>query len=254
LEQERVMSFRSVSNTRSYEQVVEQLLERIHGGEFQPDQRLPTERELGEMFGVSRGVIREAIKVLNSMGVVESRQGSGTYVAANLTPSVSRALVLSAKPEEASLLSLMELRQSIEVLAARLAAARRLEEEVAPILDVARATVDAADNDNVHDFEEGDVRLHRLIVLAARNPFLITIHAAIRDIQRDVSSRVVMMAGSMVMAADQHLRIAQAIADQDSVTAAAVMDEHLGVTIRALQGVLAMPPEDRRHVRYLGNR
>ncbi|MCC6703720.1 MAG: FCD domain-containing protein, partial [Thermomicrobiales bacterium] len=87
----------------------------------------------------------------------------------------------------------------------------------------------------------------------ARNPFLITIHTAIRDIQRDVSSRVVMMAGSITMAADQHLRIAHAIADQDSVTAAAVMDEHLGVTIRALEGVLALPPEDRRHVRYLGS-
>jgi DNA-binding FadR family transcriptional regulator len=105
----------------------------------------------------------------------------------------------------------------------------------------------------VHDFEEGDVRFHRLLVVAARNPFLITVHAAIRDVQRDVSSRVVMMAGSMAMAADQHLRIAHAIAEQDSVTAAAVMDEHLGVTIRALQGVLALPPEERRHVRYLGN-
>jgi len=248
------MSFRSVSNTRSYEQVVEQLLERIHGGEFRPNQRLPTERELGELFGVSRGVIREAIKVLNSTGVVESRQGSGTYVVDNLTPSVSRALVLSAKPEEASLLSLMELRQATEVLAARLAATRRLDEEVAPILDAAQATVAAADDDDMQAFEDGDLRFHRLIVEAARNPFLVTIHAAIRDIQRDVSSRVVMMAGSIAMAADQHLRIAHAIADQDSVTAAAVMDEHLGVTIRALQGVLALPPEERRQVRYLDAR
>ena len=245
------MSFRSVSTMRSYEQVVEQLTERIHGGEFRPNQRLPTERELGELFGVSRGVIREAIKVLSSVGLVESRQGSGTYVTANLSPTVSRALVLSAKPEEDSLLSLMELRQSTETLAARLAATRRDASEIEPILEAARETVIAAEADNVYDFEDGDIRFHRLIVQAARNPFLITIHAAIRDIQRDVSSRVVMMAGSVTMAADQHLRIAHAIADQDSVTSAAVMDEHLGVTIRALQGVLALPPEDRRQVRYL---
>jgi len=247
------MSFRSVSTMRSYEQVVEQLTERIHGGEFRPNQRLPTERELGELFGVSRGVIREAIKVLSSLGLVESRQGSGTYVTANLSPTVSRALVLSAKPEEGSLLSLMELRQSTETLAARLAAIRRDAAEVEPILEAARETVAAAEADNVHDFEDGDIKFHRLIVEAARNPFLITIHTAIRDIQRDVSSRVVMMAGSITMAADQHLRIAHAIADQDSVTAAAVMDKHLGVTIRALEGVLALPPEDRRHVRYLGS-
>jgi len=247
------MSFRSVSTTRSYEQVVEQLLERIHGGEFAPNQRLPTERELGELFGVSRGVIREAIKVLNSMGVVESRQGSGTYVSDNLAPSVSRALVLSAKPEESSLLSLMELRQSIEVLAARLAAERRTDDEVDLMKAAAQATLAAADEDNVHDFEDADVRFHRLVVEAARNPFLVTVHAAVRDIQRDVSSRVVMMAGSIPTVADQHMRIATAIAEHDSVTAAAVMEEHLGVTIRALQGALALPPEERRHVRYLGN-
>jgi GntR family transcriptional repressor for pyruvate dehydrogenase complex len=247
------MSFRSVSTTRSYEQVVEQLLERIHGGEFAPNQRLPTERELGELFGVSRGVIREAIKVLNSMGVVESRQGSGTYVSDNLAPSVSRALVLSAKPEEASLLSLMELRQSIEVLAARLAAERRSDDEIEEMKAAARHTITAAEEDNVHDFEDADVRFHRLVVEAARNPFLVTIHAAVRDIQRDVSSRVVMMAGAIPTAADQHVRIADAIAEHDAVTAATVMDEHLGVTIRALQGALALPPEERRHVRYLGN-
>lgn len=247
------MSFRSVSTTRSYEQVVEQLLERIHGGEFAPNQRLPTERELGELFGVSRGVIREAIKVLNSMGVVESRQGSGTYVSDNLAPSVSRALVLSAKPEESSLLSLMELRQSIEVLAARLAAERRTDEEIEQMNAAAQQTVTAAEEDNVHDFEDADVRFHRLVVEAARNPFLVTVHAAVRDIQRDVSSRVVMMAGSIPTVAEQHMRIATAIAEHDSVTAGAVMEEHLGVTIRALQGALALPPEERRHVRYLGN-
>jgi GntR family transcriptional repressor for pyruvate dehydrogenase complex len=245
------MTFRSVSTTRSYEQVVEQLLERIHGGEFAPNQRLPTERELGELFGVSRGVIREAIKVLNSLGVVESRQGSGTYVAANLTPSVSRALVLSAKPEEASLLLLMELRQALEVLAARLAAERRTQVEVGPILDAARATVVAAEEDNVHDFEDADLRLHRLVVEAARNPFLQTVQTAVRDIQRDVSSRVVNMAGAIPDAAEQHERIAEAIAGGDAITAAAVMDEHMGGTIRALQGVLALPPEERRNVRYL---
>jgi len=198
-------------------------------------------------------VIREAIKVLNSMGVVDSRQGSGTYVADNLTPSVSRALVLSAKPEESSLLALLELRQSLEVLAARLAALRRSDEEVEQMREVAQLSVAAAGEDNVHDFEDADVRFHRLVVEAARNPFLTTVHAAVRDIQRDVSSRVVMMAGSIPTVAGQHMRITTAIEEHDSVTAGAVMDEHLSITLQALQGALALPPEERRHVRYLGN-
>jgi DNA-binding GntR family transcriptional regulator len=59
------------------------------------------------------------------------------------------------------------------------------------------------------------------------------------------------MAGAIPDAAEQHQRIADAIAGKDAITAAAVMDEHMGGTIRALQGVLALPPEERRNVRYL---
>ena len=86
------MDFRSVLVTRSYEQVVQQIRGRIRSGMLVPGQRLPTERELADSFGVSRGVIREALKVLGSMGLVESRQGSGTYVCSNPVPSISRAM------------------------------------------------------------------------------------------------------------------------------------------------------------------
>src|ERR671910_654816 len=94
------MGFRSVILTRSYEQVVEQIQDGIRSGTLVPGQRLPTERELGESFRVSRAVVREALKVLAAMGLVESRQGSGNYISAKPVPSISRALILSATPDE----------------------------------------------------------------------------------------------------------------------------------------------------------
>ncbi|HKG27352.1 MAG TPA: GntR family transcriptional regulator, partial [Thermomicrobiales bacterium] len=141
------MDFRSVLVTRSYEQVVQQIRGRIRSGMLVPGQRLPTERELADSFGVSRGVIREALKVLGSMGLVESRQGSGTYVCSNPVPSISRALTLSATTEEHSIFRLYELREPLDVAAARLAAQRRTAEQIEAMRQHAEESAHAAATD-----------------------------------------------------------------------------------------------------------
>ena len=74
------MSFSAVTVVRPYEQIVRQIQEAIRDNALSEGDRLPTERELAETFGVSRSVVREAIKVLSAQGLVESRQGSGLYV------------------------------------------------------------------------------------------------------------------------------------------------------------------------------
>jgi GntR family transcriptional repressor for pyruvate dehydrogenase complex len=239
------MSFRSVLVTRSYEQVVDQLLERIHSGEFAPNQRLPTERELGELFGVSRGVIREAIKVLGTLGVVESRQGSGTFVSANLVPSVSRALVLSAKPEEASLLALMEFRAPLEVQAARLAAERRTEAEGAAILESASITAAMTGLTEFSDFGAEDDRFHGFIYAAAGNPFLLTVLGAIREIQHTAVRLMVSESGSIEIAGAQHRRIAESIATGNVDEAGTAMGEHIAYSANALRQALLIPSDER---------
>ena len=238
------MSFRSVMVTRSYEQVVDQLLERIHSGEFAPNQRLPTERELGELFGVSRGEIREAIKVLGTLGVVESRQGSGTFVSANLVPSVSRALVLSAK-EESSLLSLMEFRAPLEVEAARLAAVRRTDLEAMEIAASAGRTAAMTDATDFNHFGTEDDRFHALIYTAARNPYLLTVLGAIREIQHTAVQLIVSASGSISIAGEQHRKTAEAIAAGDVEAAGAAMKEHIAYSANALRQTLALPEDER---------
>jgi GntR family transcriptional repressor for pyruvate dehydrogenase complex len=242
------MTFRSVSVTRSYEQVVEQLLERIHAGDFAPNERLPTERELGQMFGVSRGVIREAIKVLGTLGVVESRQGSGTYVSANLVPMVSRALVLAARPEEQSLLELMEFRAPMERFAARLAAERRTDAQRDAILAAAEATHRSIDNGGWSAFGEADNHFHTAIYEAAGNPFLLTVMSAVREIQHNTVALVASSSGSIPVAVGHHQDIAQAIADGDGDRAERCMAEHIAYSILALRATLALPPDERRTI------
>ncbi len=100
----------------------------IRSGRFVRGQKLPTERELAMRFGVSRGVVREAIKSLGAIGLVEARQGSGIYVCDRLIASISRALTLSVQSDTASVLDLFVFREPLEVLAAECAARNRTDD------------------------------------------------------------------------------------------------------------------------------
>jgi GntR family transcriptional repressor for pyruvate dehydrogenase complex len=71
----------AIDKPRVYDSIVDQLLEGIRSGAFPPGSVLPAERELAARFGVSRGSVREAIRVLEHSGVVDVRTGSGTYIA-----------------------------------------------------------------------------------------------------------------------------------------------------------------------------
>jgi DNA-binding FadR family transcriptional regulator len=233
------MAFRTVMVTRSYEQVVEQVQDEIRRGALVPGQRLPTERELGESFGVSRAVVREALKVLASLGLVESRQGSGTYVAADPVPSVTRALILSARPEEESLLALFEVREPLETLAARHAAERRSPAQAARIVAAAEASWRAAADNDLVAFGHADDDLHGGIGEAAANPYLATIIGAVREMLSQGIRLAVGLAGRIAVAAEQHRRLADAIARGDPETAAALMTEHIRYTASSLHELVA---------------
>lgn len=241
-------SFRSVTVTRSYEQVVEQLLGRIRAGDYLPGSRLPTERELGELFGVSRGVIREAIKVLITLGAVESRQGSGTYVASDLTPMVSRALVLSARPEPGSLRELMEMRLPLERFAAGLAAERRSAGQLRSIAAAAAETEAAAGQDDWDAFGRADLRFHTLIYAATGNALLITVMNAIREIQQSTTAMIAAVSGSMPVAANQHRVIAEAIRAGEVDLADRLMGEHVAYAMGALMTTISAPESNQTSV------
>ncbi|MGH2533414.1 MAG: FadR/GntR family transcriptional regulator [Thermomicrobiales bacterium] len=233
------MTFRSVLVTRSYEQVVEQIHDGIRSGALTPGQRLPTERELGESFGVSRGVVREALKVLASMGLVEARQGSGNYISANPVPSISRALILSATPDEESLLALFELREPMEVLAAHHAAARRSAEQALAIIAAAEDSRRAARDGDLTSFADGDNRLHQAVCDAAGNPYLATIIGAVREILSQGLLLAVGVAGRLPDAGEQHVAIAEAIARGDVDAAGDAMGQHVRYTAGAMHDMIA---------------
>jgi GntR family transcriptional repressor for pyruvate dehydrogenase complex len=230
--------FSSVTVTRPYEQIVEQIQNGIRDGSLVRGQKLPPERELAGQFGVSRGVVREAIKALSALGLVEPRQGRGIYVRNDPLPTVSRVFTLIAAPEERSIERLFELRRALELLAAQWAAARRSDAEAQAIEEAARAGQRGATQGDVDAFGDGDTRFHALIRAAADNPYLAAALGAVRDMQNDVISLFRGIPGSIVVASEHHLRIAEAIARRDPELAARMMGEHIDYTAEQVAHML----------------
>lgn len=152
------------------DQVASALEAEIRAGRIQAAEKLPTEAVLAQQFQVSRTVVREAISRLKSLGLVDSRQGSGVYVQAPGIEPLQFTLPHAASRE--AVMQIVEVRRALESEVAELAALRRSEADLAAIRQAMQRIAEAvsAGRDGV----EEDVLFHRAIAQAAGNPFLIS--------------------------------------------------------------------------------
>ncbi len=160
---------------RRVRETIAQLRQRIMDGEWPVGSRIPTEPQLVDALGVGRNTVREAVRALAHAGVLECRQGSGTYVLTTdeLAPVVARRLTDDRMAE------VIEVRRAFEVEAARLAARRRTAEDLAA-LDGALAAREAAwRGGRVEEFVEADAALHTAVVAAAHNGMLAELYASV---------------------------------------------------------------------------
>ncbi|EHS53430.1 GntR domain protein [Rhizobium sp. PDO1-076] len=141
----------------------------IHGGQFPPGSKLPSEAQLSEANGVSRTVVREAIAALRADRLVEARQGAGVFVLEPREPAPAPLSIAHIDPARvSSMIELLELRTAVEVEAAGLAALRRSPAQEEVILEqhyAVRACLDAGKSSS-----EADFALHLAIAEATNNP------------------------------------------------------------------------------------
>jgi DNA-binding FadR family transcriptional regulator len=167
-------------------QVIDQLRAQVATGAWPVGTRIPTEPELASSLGVGRNTVREAIRALVHAGVLESRQGSGTYVRAETELSG----VVRRRVADATTRDVFEVRRALEVEAARLAAARRTEADIAALraaLDVCEKTWRSGD---VAAFARADQEFHRLAIAASHNAVLVDLYAELGDaVQEGVAAR-----------------------------------------------------------------
>lgn len=156
--------------SRLSEQLADTLALSIRERQLQPGQRLPPESALVKRFGVSRAVVREALSRLKTLGLIESRQGSGAFVKA-VAPAGLDALALSSDGSVAAVLQMVEVRRALETESAGLAAVRRSPAALKQIRQ-ALAAIDEAVRRGGDGVEE-DVAFHAAIARAAENPYLL---------------------------------------------------------------------------------
>ena len=205
--------------------VVAYVRQLIEGGEFRAGDKLPPERELAQLIGVSRATVRAGLQSLATVGVVDSRRGAGTFVAdgpplLEVNP-LSLFTVLHGIPQA----ELFEARRVIEIDLAGLAAERARGDELA-VLSEEVMEMFASIND-VHRFLVHDIRFHRAVAAAARNPLLAAIMEMVADLFYDHRKTTVGRWQRAPEAAEQHRRIYQAIKSGDVKRARIEMGDHL---------------------------
>ncbi len=216
-----------IKSQRLYEQVVDRLRFQIFNGTLQDGDQLPNERRLAEEFGVSRTVIREAMKTLVNDGLVEVRTGQGTFVVDDTAKALKNSIhtLMRFGEERNRLRELVELRELLEpgiaALAARRAEARDLERMQSAIDDMEAAMRD------VRAYIEADNRFHFHLAIATRNRLIPRILDSIVDLLDELRSEIFQVEGGPERGQVHHRRILAAVRDRDATASRLAMEDHL---------------------------
>ncbi|MFF4174144.1 FadR/GntR family transcriptional regulator [Streptomyces sp. NPDC001744] len=198
------------------DQVITELRNQITSGEWPVGSRIPTEPELVEQLGVARNTVREAVRALAHNGLLDIRQGSGTYVAATSElAGVMHRRFTGSDPRHVA-----ELRSTLEAAAARFAAERRSERDLGQLEALLARREEAWESGDAERFVTVDAAFHQAVVSAAGNEVLTELYAdlgsLLRQWLRDDVGRELRPENHM-----DHARLVEAIRDGDAERAGA---------------------------------
>lgn len=214
----------------AYQQVAQQLRELIVGGELGPGARLPNETELSEMFKVSRGTVREALRVLSSQHLIRTSRGvsGGSFVAVpepgHITDYLETSITMLAGTEMVTVEELLQARELLEIPAARLAAQHRTDDDLAALHEVVDHELELLEGNA--RFEER-LRFHQGLLAASGNSLLLVITWPIFKVLRARFAREIESGPSWAQVAEAHREILQRVEAGDREGAAEAMRRHL---------------------------
>lgn len=221
-----------VTRGRLYEQVARQLQELIMTGALKPGDRLPPERELVEQLGVSRVVIREAMKTLEGRGLLEVLTGSGTYILQVEPHVISDSINLLIQQRAFSFDHLNEIRRMLEIEIAGLAAERARPEDTQPmeqaiIVQEAAAANLESDPTARDAFVQADLAFHNALAEATQNPLLPLLLESMSDLLMELRWQASSQPGSPQDALDCHRAILAQVKAHNVLASREAMREHL---------------------------
>ena len=231
-----------VSRRNTYELIAEDVLKLIGDGRLRPGDALPTERELTQSYGVGRSSIREALRVLESKGVIEPNGKGGFSVAAYGKP-LNRSLEVLLTLREGDLRELFDVRRIFEVELAALAAASRKQTHLNRMAAAIEKMVEGIGDEE--RYIGADVQFHLTIAEATGNRVAQHTMLAIRELLRRALSTIYQIPKSAEQSIDDHRAILAAIEAHDAEGARERMREHLERVESAIHENLRAPDGGR---------
>jgi GntR family transcriptional repressor for pyruvate dehydrogenase complex len=219
-------AYKKIKSKKIFEEVIEQIRLQIVNGDIRPGDRLPPERTLSELIGVHRNSIREALKILEYMGIIESKPGAGTILS-DIGKDILKERVsnITKFSPRSFLIELIELREALEPHMAALAAERATEEDI----NAMEAAIDDLKSEVSHGqiISSADERLHLAIARATHNATFLRLTEPVMALLSQFRERSQRIPGRRADVLGEHERIFLAIRDRNPKAARSAMKSHL---------------------------
>lgn len=223
--------FSPIKNTKVYEQVIEQIKQMIADGSLKKGDKLPAERDMVEKFQVSRTSIREALRALEIIGLIETRQGEGNFISSKMENSLFEPLSIMFMLQQSNPVEILELRRANESETARLAAERITDKELESLkylLNSLGTLKSEEENSNI------DKQFHYEIAKASKNFLLTSILNAVSSLMdsfiKDARKKILQDKNNQEILIKQHWDIYEALKSHNPKKAAEAMEKHIDFT------------------------
>jgi len=220
-----------VPNGSVVEQIITRITDAIINGELQPGQKIPPENALAEALNVGRNSVREAIKILEAMGVLVIRRPEGTFVAEGFSDKMLNPLIYGLILEGGNSPAMIELRQLFDVGVLKLAIGKASREDIERIsasLEDLRKLIKQQPPDKA-EILGADIAFHRALELATRNPLVKKIGTVIERLSRPTRERAIeqfIQNNELDEFIEKHEQILDAIKEKNEAAVGQIIDQH----------------------------
>lgn len=231
-------------------EITRSLLDYLLSGTVEIGGRIPPERQLAQALGVGRSAAREAIKSLSLLGLLDVRQGDGTYLSRSNSDLLPRVIEWGMLLEQPYLNDLIEARERIEPIVAELAAVRRSEEDVEALRVLVEEMSDATKDVDIDRYVDADTKFHLTLARATGNIVFQNQISSIRELLRTWAKRVLEAAQETETSLGMHTPILEAVEVGDAAASRLAMNAHMERASRRLRKALEMHPQNPQLPRY----
>lgn len=211
-----------------YEQIADHLKEIIINENLQENEKLPSEQTLAEKFGVSRNVIREALKLLKERGLIDLRNGTGSYVKKPEASNLSNIISCIVAMHDIDFKDIYDIRIILETASAEMAASKVTQEQLHYMKQLLEQLNDRSIS--IRERRECDINFHTAIAEATGNTLLVVFIQTMRNLFMDMIEKGIFIEGGIADASLRHQRIFDALEKRNSTLAKNMMYEHLAAS------------------------